>query len=154
MFYMLVYTAMSLGGFGMIILLSRQGFEAENLDDFRGLNQRNPWYAFVMLLLMFSMAGIPPTAGFYAKLLVIQSAIDVHLTWLAVAAVLFSVVGAFYYLRVIKLMYFDDATESAPIVAGTDLHVLMGVNAIAMVAVTPWVGTLMDLCTKAISGIA
>lgn len=154
MFYMLVYTAMSLGGFGMIILLSRAGFEAEHLDDYRGLNQRSPWHALLMLLLMFSMAGIPPTAGFYAKLLVIQAALAADLVWLAVAAVLLSVIGAFYYLRVIKLMYFDAPVDVAPITASKDFRILLGINALAMVAITPWVGTLMELCARAIRGMA
>ena len=153
MFYMLVYTAMSLGGFGMVVLLSREGFEADRLEDYRGLNQRNPWYAFLMLLLMFSMAGVPPTAGFYAKLLVIQSAINAGQVWVAVAAVLLSVIGAYYYLRVVKLMYFDPPADSAPIVAGREFRVLFGVNALAMVAITPWVGTLIDLCAHAIKSI-
>lgn len=153
MFYMFVYTAMSLGGFGLVVLLSRKGFEADNLDDYRGLNQRSPWHAFMMLLLMFSMAGVPPTAGFYAKLLVIQSAIDAGLAWLAVAAVLLSVIGAYYYLRVVKLMYFDTPTDSAPIAAGRDFRVLLGVNALAMVVITPWIGTLIDLCDHAIRSI-
>ncbi len=153
MFYMLVYTVMSLGGFGMVVLLSREGFEADKLEDYRGLNQRNPWYAFLMLLLMFSMAGVPPTAGFYAKLLVIQSAINAGQVWVAVAAVLLSVIGAYYYLRVIKLMYFDAPADSAPITAGREFRVLFGVNALAMLAITPWVGTLIDLCTHAIKSI-
>ena len=154
LFYMLIYTAMSLGGFGMIVLMSRNGFEAEELDDYKGLNQRSPWYAFLMLLLVFSMAGVPPTAGFYAKLMVIQSALHAGLTWLAVAAVLFSVIGAFYYLRVVKLMYFDEPAATDPIAAGRDFRVLLGINALAMVLVTPWVGQLIDLCTSAIKGIA
>ena len=154
MFYMLIYTAMSLGGFGMIILMSRNGFEAEELDDYKGLNQRSPWHAFLLLLLVFSMAGVPPTAGFYAKLMVIQSALHAGLTWLAVAAVLFSVIGAFYYLRVVKLMYFDEPSTSPPITAGRDFRVLLGINALAMVLVTPWVGQLIDLCSSAIKGIA
>jgi NADH-quinone oxidoreductase subunit N len=154
MFYMLVYTAMSLGGFGMIILMSRSGFEAEELDDYRGLNQRNPWYAFLMLLLVFSMAGVPPTAGFYAKLMVIQAVLHAGMAWLAVAAVLFSVIGAFYYLRVVKLMYFDEPVATGPIVAGREFRFLLGINALAMVLVTPWVGQLVDLCSSAIKGIA
>lgn len=153
MFYMLVYTAMSLGGFGMIILLSRAGFEAEHLEDYRGLNQRSPWHALLMLLLMFSMAGIPPTAGFYAKLLVIQAALAAGLVWLAVAAVLLSVIGAFYYLRIIKLMYFDAPADTSPILARKDFRILLGINALAMVAITPWVGTLMEWCALAIRGM-
>ncbi len=154
MFYMLVYAVMSLAAFGMVLLLSRQGFEADNLDDFRGLNKRSPWFAFLMLLTMFSMAGVPPTVGFYAKLLVIQAVIDAGLVWLAVVAVLFAVIGAFYYLRVVKLMYFDAPTDTAPLAAGPDMRVLLSVNALALVLVLPWVGTLMELCTRAIRALA
>ena len=154
MFYMLIYVVMSLGAFGMVILLSRQGFEADNLDDFKGLNQRSPWFAFLMLLLMFSMAGVPPTAGFYAKLLVIQAVIDAGYLWLAAVAVLFSVIGAYYYLRVVKLMYFDKAADSAPLQVGADMRTLLSVNALALVLITPWIGTLMDLCTRAIRALA
>ena len=117
MFYAVAYVLTSLASFGMIMLLSREGFEADQLDDFKGLNQRSPWWAFMMLLVMFSLAGIPPTVGFYAKFSVIQAAVDAGFVWLAVVAVLASLVGAFYYLRVVKLMYFDDATDTAPIVA-------------------------------------
>ena len=154
MFYMLIYVVMSLGAFGMVILLSRQGFEADRLEDFKGLNQRSPWFAFLMLLLMFSMAGVPPTAGFYAKLLVIQAVIDAGYLWLAAVAVLFSVIGAYYYLRVVKLMYFDKAADSAPLQVGADMRTLLSVNALALVLITPWIGTLMDLCTRAIRALA
>jgi len=153
MFYMLIYVVMSLGAFGMVILLSRQGFEADNLDDFKGLNQRSPWFAFLMLLLMFSMAGVPPTVGFYAKLLVIQAVIDAGFLWLAAGAVLFSVIGAFYYLRVVKLMYFDKPTDSAPFQAGADMRALLSVNALALILIAPWIGTLMDLCMRAIRAL-
>ena len=154
MFYMLIYVVMSLGAFGMVILLSRQGFEADNLDDFKGLNQRSPWFAFLMLLLMFSMAGVPPTAGFYAKLLVIQAVIDAGFLWLAAVAVLFSVIGAYYYLRVVKLMYFDRPTDSAPFQAGADMRALLSVNALALLLITPWIGTLMNICARAIGTLA
>jgi NADH-quinone oxidoreductase subunit N len=153
MFYMLIYVVMSLGAFGMVILLSRQGFEADRLEDFKGLNQRNPWFAFLMLLLMFSMAGVPPTVGFYAKLLVIQAVIDAGFLWLAAVAVLFSVIGAFYYLRVVKLMYFDQPADNAPIQASVDMRGLLSVNALALVLITPWIGALMDLCTRAIRAL-
>ena len=109
MFYAIAYVLTSLASFGIVMLLSREGFEADQLDDFKGLNQRSPWWAFMMLLVMFSLAGIPPTVGFYAKFTVIQAAVDAGFIWLAVVAVLTSLVGAFYYLRVVKLMYFDDA---------------------------------------------
>jgi NADH-quinone oxidoreductase subunit N len=154
LFYMITYAVMSLGTFGMVILLSRAGFEAERLEDFKGLNQRSPWYAFLMLLLMLSMAGVPPTAGFYAKLLVIQAVMDVKLIWLAILSVLFAVIGAYYYLRVIKLMYFDPATEQAPLVVATDVRVLIGVNALALVAMVPWVGSILELCRAAIRSFA
>jgi len=153
LFYVLVYAFMSLGGFGMVLLLSRKGFEADSLDDFRGLNRRNPWFALVMLLLMFSMAGVPPTVGFYAKFFVIQSLVDVGLTWLAVVAVLFAVIGAYYYLRVIKLMYFDSPETDVPLEAGLDMRLLLSVNGLAVVLVMPWVGTVVDLCRSAIAGL-
>ncbi len=154
MFYMLVYAAMSLGGFGMVILLSRSGFEADQLEDFKGLNQRSPWLAFMMLLLMFSMAGIPPTAGFYAKLLVFQAIVNVGMVWLAAVGVLFSVIGAFYYLRVVKLMYFDAPVDSSPVKADPDIKLMMAINGIGMIAVTPWVGSLINLCSGAIRAIS
>ena len=154
MFYMLVYTVMSLGAFGMVILLSRAGFEAERLEDFKGLNQRSPWHAFLMLLLMFSMAGVPPTAGFFAKLLVFQAIVNAGYVWLAVVGVLLSVVGAFYYLRVVKLMYFDAPVDSSPIRVDADLQLLMGINGLAMIAVTPWVGALVNLCSQALRSIS
>lgn len=151
MFYVLVYAVMSAGGFGMILLLSRAGFEADRLEDFKGLNDRSPWYAFMMLILMFSMAGVPPTLGFYAKLSVIQALVDVQLTWLAVTAVIFSIIGAFYYLRMIKLMYFDKPTETAPLRAALDLRMVISVNALAVLALGLFPSALMDLCINALS---
>lgn len=150
MFYVLVYVLMSLGGFGMVMLLSRKGFEAETLDDFKGLNQRSPWYAFMMLLLMFSMAGIPPTVGFYAKLSVLQAALQAGFIWLVVAAVLFSVIGAFYYLRIIKLMYFDTPQDETPIRPEGDMAMLMSTNALAVLALGILPQPLMALCAYAI----
>ena len=150
MFYVLVYALMSLGGFGMILLLSRAGFEADQLDDFRGLNRRSPWLAFVMLLLMFSMAGIPPTVGFYAKLSVLQAVVEIGYVWLAVAAVLFSLVGAFYYLRIVKLMYFDTPHETAPITASPDSRVIMAANGLAVLALGVLPQPLMAVCVQAI----
>jgi len=154
MFYVLAYAVMSLGSFGIIVLLSRQGFEADKLDDFKGLSKRSPWAAFLMLLVMFSMAGVPPTIGFYAKLMVVQSVIDAGLLWLAIVSVLMAVIGAYYYLRVIKLMYFDQPETSEPIVAGADMRAVLSINALALLLVLPWVGTLIDLCRKAIQAVA
>jgi NADH-quinone oxidoreductase subunit N len=150
MFYAVVYVLMNLGAFGMILVLSRSGFEAENLDDFKGLNQRNPWCAFLMLLLMFSMAGVPPTVGFYAKLSVLQAVVTAGYVWLAVVAVLFSLVGAFYYLRLVKLMYFDAPVDSAPIVPRWDVRFVMSVNGLAILALGVAPGPLMALCMYSI----
>jgi NADH-quinone oxidoreductase subunit N len=150
MFYVAVYVLMSLGTFGMILLLSRGGFEAENLDDFKGLNQRSPWYAFIMLLLMFSMAGIPPTVGFYAKLAVLQAVVEADFLWLAVVAVLFSLIGAFYYLRLIRLMYFEAPVDTAPIEPRADVRVLMSLNGLAMLVFGIFPESLMGLCNYSI----
>lgn len=150
MFYILAYVLMSLGTFGMILLLSRAGFEAENLDDFKGLNQRSPWYAFVMLLLMLSMAGIPPTLGFYAKLAVLQAALQAGFLWVVIAAVLFSVIGAYYYLRIIKLMYFDAPTDTATLRPQADVSLLMSANGLSMLALGILPQPLMALCAYAI----
>ena len=150
MFYVIVYALMSLGGFGMILLLSRAGFEADKLDDFKGLNRRSPWLAFIMLLLMFSMAGIPPTVGFYAKLAVLQAVVQIHYVWLAVVAVVLSLVGAFYYLRIVKLMYFDTPHDHSPIVAGGDSRLLMSANGIAVLALGILPQPLMAVCVNAI----
>ena len=150
MFYVLVYALMSLGGFGMILLLSRAGFEADQLDDFKGLNRRSPWLAFLMLLLMFSMAGVPPTVGFYAKLSVLQAVVGIGYVWLAVAAVLFSLIGAFYYLRIVKLMYFDAPVDTAPITASPDARVVMSINGLAILALGIVPQPLMAVCIHAI----
>ncbi len=150
MFYVVVYVLMNLGAFGMIMLLSRNGFEADNLDDFKGLNQRSPWYAFLMLLLMFSMAGVPPTVGFYAKFAILQAIVEAGHLWLAVIAVVFSLIGAFYYLRIIKLMYFDAPTDDAPIAPRADARVLMSINGIAVLAFGIFPQPLMTLCASSI----
>jgi len=150
MFYVVVYVLMNLGTFGMILMLSRAGFEAENLEDFKGLNQRSPWYAFIMLLLMFSMAGVPPTVGFYAKLSVLQAVVNVGYVWLAVVAVLFSLIGAFYYLRLVKLMYFDAPTDTAPIAPRLDVRIVMSVNGLAVLVFGILPGPLMARCIAAI----
>jgi NADH-quinone oxidoreductase subunit N len=146
MFYVVVYVLMNLGAFGMILLLSRQGFEAENLDDFKGLNQRSPWYAFLMLLLMFSMAGVPPTVGFYAKLSVLQAVVNAGYVWLAVVAVLFSLIGAFYYLRLVRIMYFDAPTDTAPIAPRRGVRLLISANGLLVLLFGILPQPLMALC--------
>ena len=150
MFYAIVYALMSMGGFGMILLLSRAGFEADNLDDFKGLSTRSPWFALMMLILMFSMAGVPPTLGFYAKLSVLQAVVGADLTWLAVTAVVFSIIGAFYYLRIIKLMYFDKAEDNSPLESSTDMKVVLSANALAILALGLFPSGLLALCAAAL----
>ena len=150
MFYVVVYALTTLASFGMIMLLAREGFEADQLSDFKGLNQRSPWWAFIMLIVMFSLAGIPPTAGFYAKFSVIEAAVNGGFVWLAVVAVLASLIGAFYYLRIVKLMYFDDATDSAPIVARADTRALLSGNGIALLALGIFPQHLMGWCVVAL----
>ena len=155
MFYLIIYALTTLGTFGIILLLSRQGFEAEEIDDLRGLNRRSPWYAFVMLLLMFSLAGIPPTVGFYAKLVVLQALLGDSLQgtmlWLAIIAVMFSLVGAFYYLRVVKVMYFDEPAAGlpAPIAATMDMRVALSINGALVLVLGILPQYLLKLCTDA-----
>jgi NADH-quinone oxidoreductase subunit N len=132
MFYTIVYTLMSLGGFGVILLLSRAGFEADKLDDFKGLNERNSWFAFIMLILMLSMAGMPPLLGFWAKWAVLSELINSGFMWIAITAVMFSVIGAYYYLRIIKLMYFDKPEDTNPLTADNDMRVALSVNGLAI----------------------
>ena len=146
MFYVVVYALTSMGAFGMIIVLSRAGFEADNIDDFKGLNERSPWLAAMMMILMFSMAGVPPTVGFYAKLSVLQSIVQVDLVWLAVTAVVFSVVGAFYYLRIIKTIYFDKPEDTAMIEAGMDMRIVISLNGLGMLALGIFPAALMQWC--------
>lgn len=150
MFYIASYLFMTLAGFGMILLLSRKGFEADKLDDLKGLNQRSPWHAFLMLIVMFSMAGVPPTLGFYAKFSVLQAALQAGFLWVVVFAVLMAVVGAFYYLRIIKLMYFDEPLDHHPIQAPMDMRIVLGFNALGLLAIGIMPQSLMELCLYAI----
>jgi NADH-quinone oxidoreductase subunit N len=150
MFYMIVYVVITLGTFGMIMLLSRKEYEVEKIDDFKGLNKRSPWYAFITLLFMLSLAGIPPTVGFYAKLSVLQAVMGVGYIWLAVMAVLFSLVGAFYYLRIIKLMYFDEPESNAAIAPAGDVGLLISTNGMAVLILGIFPQTLMTLCFYAL----
>ena len=152
MYYTLAYAIMGMGGFGMILLLSRKGFEADKIDDFRGLNERSPWFAFIMLILMFSMAGVPPTLGFYAKLAVLKSVVDAGLIWLAVLAVVFSVVGAFYYLRIIKVMYFDKSEDSEPLRSPADMRTTLSINGVLVLFLGIIPSPLLNLCTRILGG--
>jgi NADH-quinone oxidoreductase subunit N len=151
LFYVIVYVIMSVGAFGMLLFLSRVGFECENLDDLKGLSKTSPWYAFVMLILMFSLAGIPPTAGFYAKLSVLSAAVTAGYLWLAVAAVILSLIGAFYYLRIVKLMYFDDPVDKSPLESRVDTRILLSANGLLLLLLGIFPQRLLGLCVIAIN---
>jgi len=151
LFYALSYALMTLVSFGMILLLSRAGFEAENIDDFRGLNQRSKWYAFMMLITMFSLAGIPPTVGFFAKLAVLQAVLAAGYTWLVVLAVLLSVVGAFYYLRIVRLMYMEAPAGELTLDPRADARWVLSAAGLATLVLGILPAPLMDLCVRAIT---
>ena len=148
MFYTLVYVIMAIGSFGMILLMSREGFEGDRLEDFKGLSRRSPWFAVVMMMLMFSTAGVPPFVGFWAKVVVIEAVLDVGLTWLAAVAVVVSVIAAFYYLRIVKLMYFDEPVEAAAIQAGGTVRAVLTLNGLAVLALGIFPGALIQLCAQ------
>jgi NADH-quinone oxidoreductase subunit N len=153
MFYMVTYVLTTLGTFGIIMLLSRQGFESEQIDDLKGLARRSPWYAGVMAIFMLSLAGLPPTVGFYAKFSVLQAIVSTNVPGyiaLAVAAVVFSLIGAFYYLRLIKVMFFDEPAETAPIAAPADMRALLSLNGAAVLLFGILPGGLMAMCVNAI----
>ena len=150
LFYVIAYVLMTLGTFAMIMLLCRNGFEAENISDFKGLSKRNAWYAFITLLLMFSLAGIPPMIGFYAKLAVLQAVVNAGFVWLAVVAVLFSLIGAFYYLRIIKFMYFDEPETNEPILPNNDVKILLSANGLAILILGIFPQALMGISLYAI----
>ena len=154
LFYMIIYTIMTVGSFGMLLYLSHAGFECENLDDVKGLNRRSPWHAMLMMIIMFSLAGIPPTAGFYAKLAVFQAAVAAGHVWLAVAAVLLSLVGAFYYLRVVKLMYFDEPVgEPVPVRAQPIGRFVLGTNGLLLLLLGVLPQWLMAMCVAAVAAL-
>ena len=150
LFYVIAYVLMTLGTFAVIMMLCRSGLEAENIDDIKGLSKRNASYAFITLLLMLSLTGIPPMIGFYAKFAVLQAVVNAGYVWLAVAAVLFSLIGAFYYLRIIKLMYFDEPETEEPIVSNSDVKILLSANGFAVLALGIFPQALMGLSLYAI----
>ncbi|MBK1655372.1 NADH-quinone oxidoreductase subunit NuoN [Allochromatium vinosum] len=150
MFYTIVYAVMSAGAFGILLILSRQGFDAERLEDLKGLNDRDAWYAAMMALIMFSMAGVPPTVGFMAKLLVLEAVVRIDMVWLALVAVFFSIIGAFYYLRVIKFIYFDKPAEDAPaLVTSSGVRFAMSLNGLALLALGLFPAALLSVCQAA-----
>jgi len=145
-FYISAYVLMSIAGFGIILLLSRQGFEAEEINDLKGLNQRHPWFAFLMLIIMFSMAGIPPTIGFYAKFTVLQAAWQAGLTWQVVLAVLMATIGAFYYLNIVRKMYFDAPEDHTPLSAPLDMRFILSVHSLALLGLGLFPEVLLGVC--------
>jgi len=150
LFYTVTYVVMAAGAFGMVILLSRQGFEAENLSDFKGLNARSPWFALMMMFFMFGMAGVPPWVGFIAKLNVISSVLNAGFPILAIIMVLASVIGAFYYLRVIWYMYFDSAEDRSVLQADIDTRTVLSLNGAAVLVLGIIPGWLLSLCIDVI----
>ncbi len=158
LFYILIYATMSCAAFGLILYLSTKDFESDQLNDLKGLSKRSPFIALLFLILMFSMAGVPPTAGFFAKLSVIQALIDANLQWVAIVAVVLAVIGAYYYLRIIKLVYFDAPQTmpeaDAPIAVQSDRKIVLAINVIIIIAILPWIGALITLCNQAIKQFA
>ncbi len=148
LFYTLTYVVMAAGAFGMVILLSRKGFEAENLGDFKGLNARSPWFALMMLFFMFGMAGIPPWVGIFAKLNVINAVLAGGYPGLAILMVLTSVVGAYYYLKVVWYMYFEPVEDKSVFQADTDTRLVLSLNGVAVLALGIVPGWLMKLCLE------
>ena len=154
MFYAITYVLTTLGSFGLIMLLARQGFESEQISDLAGLFKRSPWYALVMAIYMFSLTGIPPTVGFYGKLAVLQAMVTTGQSLyigLAVVAVILSLIGAFYYLRVVKVMFFDEPADASPLTAPADARMVMSLNGIAVLAFGILPGGLLALCSQAVT---
>ncbi|MBP1472947.1 NADH-quinone oxidoreductase subunit NuoN [Frateuria sp. MAH-13] len=154
MFYAICYALMSTAAFGVILALARAGFECEEIDDFKGLNQRSPWMAFLMMLAMFSLAGVPPLFGFFAKLLVLKAAIDAGMMWLALVGVVFAIIGLYYYLRVVKVMYFDKPAEGLEVRPQADgfLRTVLSLNALVLLALGLYWGPLLGWCRSAFAG--
>jgi NADH-quinone oxidoreductase subunit N len=154
MFYIATYVLVAAGGFAIVAILSKKGTEFEELSDYQGLNARNPWLAFLMLLLMFSMAGVPPTVGFFAKLGLLAALVNAHYVWLAAVALLFAIVGAYYYLRVVKLMYFEEPKDEF---RGSRIHIRFGlsaaitVNSAAALVLGLFPSGFIDMCRVSLS---
>lgn len=151
MFYVICYALMGLAAFGVMLALSRTGFECEEIADLKGLNQKSPWFAFLMLLAMFSLAGVPPLVGFWAKALVLEAAIHANMLWLALVGIVFAIIGLYYYLHVIKVMYFDKPEEGSVLVVQSDksLRVVLSLNALLLLALGMYWAPLLDWCRSA-----
>ena len=150
LYYVLIYAIMSVGAFGLLVLMSRSGLEIEETSDLKGLNKRNPWLAAMMMIILFSMAGVPPTVGFFAKLLVLKALVDVEMTWVAVIGLIFAVVGAFYYLRVIKTMYFEAADDVTVVKLPKPAAALFSVNCLSLLYLGIFPGALITACVNAL----
>jgi len=149
MFYAITYALTAAGAFGVLTMVSRNGVDAENIDDLKGLNDRSPWLAFMMMLVLFSMAGVPPTVGFFAKLFVLDAVVSIDMVWLAIVAVFFSIIGAFYYLRAVKVMYFDKPVAEGTLVSSMDTQVIVSVNGLAMLGFGLFPAALYGVCQAA-----
>lgn len=146
LFYMITYAIMTLAAFGLVVIMDNSGYEAEEIDDLRGLNSRNPWLALMMLFTMFSLAGVPPIVGFMAKVAVIEALVGVNLVWLAAIALLFAIIGAYYYIRVVKVMYFETPLDYKPIYCSKEMQVIFTINGCALLALGMAPGYLFTLC--------
>jgi len=149
LFYVVTYVMTTLGSFGLLMVLSRHGYDCETLESLKGLNKKHPWYAFIGLVMMFSLAGIPPTVGFAAKLGVLEALVDAEHTFIALIAVIASLIGAFYYLRVVKVMYFDEPTHEITVTGSGFARALLGLNAILVLVIGMFPATLMTMCLDA-----
>lgn len=149
LFYIAAYVLMTLAGFGVMLLMSRKGFEAEQISDLKGLSQRSPWFAFMMMITMFSMAGIPLTVGFFAKFTVLQAALQAGYTGMVVFAVLMAAIGAYYYLRVVWYMYFEKPEDSSTITAPLDMKLVLSLNALLLLALGLFPQPLMNIAARA-----
>lgn len=151
LYYVLVYSLMSVAAFGFLVLLSNSGLEIEEVQDLKGLNRRNPWLAFMMMIVLFSMAGIPPTVGFFPKLLVLKALVDVHAIWVAVLGLLFAVMGTFYYLRIVKVMYFEDSAHESPMQISRPLSAIFSLNCLTLLIMGIFPSGLVTACMNAFS---
>ncbi|MGC1183002.1 NADH-quinone oxidoreductase subunit NuoN [Legionella sp.] len=149
LYYILVYSITSAAAFGLIVLISSHGMEIDNVEDLKGLNKRNPWLAFMMLIIMFSMAGVPPTVGFFTKLMVLKSLVDVHMTWVAILGLIFTVIGAYYYLRIVKIMYFDKPIQTEPVIISKGNTLVLSLNCLSLLYLGIFPAALIVSCIDA-----
>lgn len=149
LYYILIYSIMTTAAFGLLVMLSYNGVEVEQIDDLKGLNKRNPWLAFLMLIVLFSMAGVPPTVGFFIKLAVLKALVDVHMVWVAVLGVLFAVIGVYYYIKLVKVMYFDDPVLDNQVILPKRNTLLYSANCLALLYLGIFPATLFNACLNA-----